>query len=414
MFQLNDIKMMPDEGGVSGAATSVGKDLAELNDESQPETEETEETEEIEEEEPTVEAEEPEEEEEEPVAELHPFERPSLKTINEAYPDFFKKFPSMRDMYFREAEYSKLFPTVDDAKEANDNNTAYQNIREDIFNGTGEKFLNAIKTQNPKSLEKFSRGILGTLVKVDQNSFWAAANPLIEDISRSMFKKGTAEGNENLANSAKYLAHYFFGDADIAEGKKTTVPREEPESDVSKERKEWEDSKQSEFRGGIEKDLRGQLVDLITGTDGKTGRSKIDPDDILSPFIRNTIIEKVIQDIGSTLAADKSHLTYMDSLWSRARTNGRTDNDKARIISAYLARARSLAPSLRSKYVSEALGKKVRGENQKRVKMASVDERTPANGRTSGGGNRNYNPKSIDYRKTSDYDILNDDIKYKN
>ena len=155
-------------------------------------------------------------------------------------------------------------------------------------------------------------------------------------------------------------------------------------------------------------------MDIITGTDSKTGKNKIDPDEVLSPFIRNTIIERVIADIGSTLQADKNHLTYMDSLWSRARQNGRTDNDKARIIAAYLARARSLAPSLRSKYVSEAMGRKVRDVNQKRVKVSSVQDRIPANGRVAVGGNKGYNPKSIDYRKTSDYDILNDDIKYRN
>lgn len=416
MFTLNDVKRMPD--GVDGSTTSTSKDLAELSDESsvvtEEETEDETESEESEEEsEGTTDEEEEETETPEP-PELHPFDRPSLKTIDESFPGFFKKFPAMRDMYFREAEYSKLFPTIDDAKEANENNMAYNNIREDIFSGTGEKFLNAVKTQSPQSLQKFAGSILGTLVKVDQDSFWRAANPLIEDVARSMFKKGTAENNESLANAAKYLAHYFFGNADIAEGKATTAVAEKPESDVSKERKEWDDQRQFEFRTGIEKDLRGQLTDLITGSDPKTGKSRIDPDDILSPFIRNTIIDKVISDIGATLQADRSHISYMDSLWSRAKQNGRTDADKARIISAYLARARQLAPSLRSKYVSEALGKRVKDVNQKRAKIAAVDGKLPNNGRVSSSGSKSYNPKSIDYRKTSDYDILNDDIKYKN
>lgn len=418
MFQLNDIKMMAAEDGVAGSTTSTDKDVADLEtDDSlgQIGPEEAAEEEESEEEPLYEEDAEPEEEQPEEVSELHPFDRPSLKSINEAYPDFFKKFPAMRDMYFREAEYSKLFPTIDDAKEAQDNNSAFQNLREDIFSGTGEKFFNAVKTQSPQTLTRFAGSLLGTLVKVDQQAFWAAANPLIEDIARSMFNKGIQDGNESLSNSAKYLAHYFFGNADIAEGKTTTVPKPAEESDVSKERREWENAKQSEFRGTIETDLRKQLNDIIIGTDPKTGKTKLDPDEVLTPFIRNTIIERVIADIGSTLQADSAHIKYMDSLWARARVNGRTDTDKSRIISAYLARARSLAPSLRSKYVSEALGKRIRGETQKRAKLASVDERTPANGRAgSSSGNRGYNPKSIDYRKTSDYDILNDDITYKN
>ena len=106
MFQLKDRLMMATDG-VDGSSTSTTQDLAELNDETtdqanDPEIEfEPEESDEGDEEE--SELTEPEEEEAEPVAELHPFERPSLKMIQEQYPDFFKKFPSMRDMYFREA-----------------------------------------------------------------------------------------------------------------------------------------------------------------------------------------------------------------------------------------------------------------------------------------------------------------------
>ena len=412
MFQLKDRLYMA-EDGVSGSTTSTTKDLEELNDETQvaePEEEQLDVEYEPEEEEESETEEEPEPE----PSDTHPFDRPSLKSIQEAYPDFFKKFPAMRDMYFREAEYAKLFPTIDDAKEAQENNSAFVNLREDVFNGTGEKFLEAVKTQSPQSLQRFAGRILGTLVKVDQDSFWRAANPLVEDIAHSMYKRGMSEGNENMANAAKYLAYHFFGNADIAEGKQTSIPKEPQETDVVKERRAWDDERQAEFRGVIERDIRKDLNDLIVGKDPKTGKEKLDPDELLSPFIRNTIIEKVIADIGSTLQADKGHIAYMDSLWGRAKTNGRTDADKIRIITAYLTRARALAPSLRSKYVSEALGKKIRGENQKRVKMASVDERVPNNGRVSGSGAKSYNPKPIDYRKTSDYDILNDDIKYKN
>jgi hypothetical protein len=123
----------------------------------------------------------------------------------------------------------------------------------------------------------------------------------------------------------------------------------------------------------------------------------------------------VITDIGNTLGADPSHMRYMESLWSRARSNGRTEADKDRIIAAYMSRARSLAPQLRSKYVSEALGKRVRAAGDKVRRVESIPPRMANNGRESrNGGSQSYNPKSIDYRKTSDYDILNDDIKYKN
>ena len=408
MFEHEILRMATD--GVDGSSTTTSADLAELNDETT--VEEAPEEVEYEEEEPEESEPEAEEPEQEQFAD-HPFERPSLRTINEAYPDFFKKFPAMRDMYFREAEYSKIFPTVEDAKEANENNSAFQNIRQDLFTGDGSRLLNAVKNQDPKALQRFAGSFLTTLLKVDNDSFWRAANPLVEDIARGMMQKGMYEQNESLQNAARYLSHYFFGNIEVAEGKKTTLQQEQPQSDVSKERETWENQKQMEFRGTIERDLRGQLNDAILGADPRTGRSKLDPNDVLSPFIRQTIIERVIADIGSTLQSDSNHIRYMDSLWDRARTNGRTDNDKDKIIQAYMSRARALAPQLRSKYVSEALGRRVRQASDKIRVSESIPGRTPNVGRTSRNGSANVNPKSIDYRKTSDYDILNDDIKYK-
>ena len=405
------------------STTSVGDDIRELSEgeEETPvvlpveEEEEEEEEEVIEEEEGEVEEEEG-EEEEEPSPELtHPFDRPSLKVVEEAFPGLLKKFPSLRDMYFREAEYSKLFPTVDDAKEANENNTAFLSMREDIFQGNGSKLFSSIKEVNEKDLEKFSTTVLPTLFQVHPKAFWNAANPLVEDIARNMFAKGVKEGNESLQNAARHLSDYYFGNVEIAEGKKTSIVKIEDNNEVIKEREKFDNERGNAFRGGIETDIRSQLVSMIEGKDPKTEKSRLDPDSVFSPFIKNTIIDKIIEEMGTQLTSDKDHIRFMDSLWGKAKRNGRTDADKARIISAYLARAKSLIPSLRSKYVSEALGQRVRiSSGKKKIIETSTSRRDGGTlGRGSNGKPKDYNPKTINYSKTSDADILNDDITYK-
>ena len=402
------------------ATTSLGADLAELSAEEPEEETPVEETP-SEGADETVEAPDEEESEEEPsedkepepVETFHPFTRPSIKQINEAYPDLFKKFPSLREMYFREAEYSKVFPTVDDAKEAFENSESYNTIRSDVFEGNGVKFLTAIKEVDDKSLNRFSGTLLGTLYKVSPESFWRAANPLIEDVARNMYAKGVKEGNENLQNSAKWLSDYFFGNTEIAEGKKTSAVKDES-PEVNEERKKFDDERHTIFRSGIETDVRSQLVNLINATDAKSGKSRLDPDGIFSKFIKDTVIDRVITELGTQLSADKDHIKFMDSLWEKARRNGRTDADKARIISAYLARAKSLIPTLRSRYVSEAMGHNERRSN----KAKEITDRTGArkdisSGRASNGKEKNYDPRSINYSKSSDLDILNDNITYK-
>lgn len=403
---------------VEDSTTSIGQDVADLESEDEIETDhEPEETETETEIEAEEEQEEQEDEQEPEAIEVttYPFERPSIKQLNEAYPDLFKKFPSLRDMYFRETEYSKLFPTIDEAKEANENNVAFTEIREDVFTGDGSKLFSAIKEVNEKNLDRFASGVLTSLYKVSPNSFWRASNPLVEDIARNMYNKGVKEGNESLQNAARYLSDYFFGSVDIAEGKKTTIVKDQEDPELKKQRDEFDNSQHTAFRNSVESDIKIQLLQLIDTKDLKSGKSRLDPDGIFSSFIRSTVIDHIINELGSQLTIDKDHINYMNSLWSRAKRNGRTDKDKSSIISAYLARAKSLIPSIRSKYVSEALGQKMRTSSHQKERVSSLESRRDSGslGRSSNANNKGYNPKHIDYDKTSDEDILNDDIKYK-
>lgn len=347
---------------------------------------------------------------------FHPFARPSIKEINEAYPDLFKKFPSLRDMYFREAEYSKVFPTIEDAKDSQEKATYYDDIRSDVFEGNGSKLFNGIKEADPKALDRFSQTVLATLFQVNPSSFWRAANPLIEDVARNMFQKGVKEGNESLQNAARHLSDFFFGNVEIAEGKRTSVVAEKGEdSSVKQERDAWDQERYQEFRGKIENETRNELVKLISEVHPKTGKSRLDPDSNFSKFIRDSITEKILSELGSQLTADKDHIRFMDSLWDKAKKNGRTDSDKARIISAYLARAKSMIPTLRAKYVSEARGDGARrAEKVKDVTEKAISRVSSNSGRPSNGRRESYNPRDINYRKTSDDDILNDRITYKN
>jgi hypothetical protein len=421
-FGLKDILMDVAED----STTSIGADIAELSEEAPditeidkgtaPVIEDEEVTETIEEEEkqqPEV----TEEEEEVPeVKDLHPFERPTIKDINKEFPELFKKFPSLKDMYFREAEYSKLFPTVEDAKEAMENNEAFTNIHNDVFSGDGAVFFSAIKEADEKGLVKFAGNVLPSLFKTSPEAFWRAANPLVQDVARNMFNKGVKDKNEDLQNAARYLSEYFFGDVEVAEGKKSSFKQEAPpDNSVKEERENFENQRNTEFRSIVSVSTKASLINQIDSKDPNTGKSRLDPDGVLSNFIKQTIIDRIINDIGTELTADKDHTRFMDSLWEKSRRNGRTDEDKARISSAYLARAKSLIPSLRSKYVTEALGGKQRASVQRKDKVEEVGSRKDAgaSGKASNGHVKGYNPKSINYNKTSDEDILNDNITYK-
>ena len=99
------------------------------------------------------------------------------------------------------------------------------------------------------------------------------------------------------------------------------------------------------------------------------------------------------------MTADRQHMAYVNSLWAKAKRNGYKAEDKAKITSAFLARAKSLLPSVRVKLVSEALGltRSTTKKVQKRVEPSN-------SGRPAGSRN---GLKQVDYKTMTDLDILN-------
>jgi len=59
-----------------------------------------------------------------------------LKKVKEKYPDFAKtnEFRELRNAYHRETEYTNIFPTIDDAREAAENNETFQKLNHALVN----------------------------------------------------------------------------------------------------------------------------------------------------------------------------------------------------------------------------------------------------------------------------------------
>jgi hypothetical protein len=341
-------------------------------------------------------------------------QRPPVADIKKAYPDIFKKFPSLEHMYFREKEFSELFPTVDDAREASESAEAFSSIRNSVLSGNNEPLIEAIKDTGTKELNKFASNFLPQLFKVDRDAHWTATAPILQSAVRGLFSKGVKEKDENLQHSARYMAEYLFGEdgAEVAEGKKSIVsaPTTSEESeDVKAVRLERQALKTERFDSFVQDtstDLVSQITSIVIGKDAE-GKTKLDPDELMSPLIRKYVMKEIREELDRQLAADPDHIRLMKSLWKKAEDSGYSKDSKTKILSAYLARAKSLVPAIRAKAVSEATGTKLRTQPPLRREPGS-------SGRSSRGGSRGpIDPKQVDYRKTSDMDLLNDNITYK-
>ena len=373
-----------------------------LPKEEPPEPEEEEE----EEEKPEKEEEEkpPEGEEELPTS---PYDRPSIKDLTAKYPDLFKNFPQMKDVIFREREFTNLFPTVDEAKEAAENATAFVTFREDVFEGDGSKFLSAIKEADDANFRKFATNVLPSIYKLSQEAYYTATAPVMQNLVRYIYSEGERTRDDNLKNTALVLSDLLFRDKDgeIATGKKSIIP-EKPES---KENKEVEDIKKEREKLNFERYVQPTLDKGFEGLNKEIDNDKLDPDKELTPWMKQVLVERIANGVTEVLKADADYMRYIDTLWVRYRQNGYKLEDQQKIVSAYLARVKKAVPSVRSKLVSEALGRASATAREKQEKVERVRQRREpdTSGRAGGGGsNKTYDPKSIDWGRTSDADLL--------
>lgn len=352
-----------------------------------------------------VEEEKEEAEEEEEPKEFLPHERPTMAQIREKFPDLFKTFPTLKAAIAREKQFSEIFHTPAEASETASLADEYSALRDDVVAGTGEKLLPALKESD--SLGKFSKNFLPNLYKTDKDLHWQTIAPVLEDFVRAAYSNGTRNHNDNLKNAALVISEALLGDLEIAEGKKSLVQREAPkDAKVDEEKQKYENTRYNDFNIDVHEALYESLKSEISNGLKVEG---------LTDFMKNSITQAIINQISDAVKADKTFTAYKDKLWKEAKSNGYRREDKSRIINASLARAKSLIPSLRRKLISEALGSSPSEGQKRQEKVEQIKSRREpgSQGRPNSPSTRMPSAKRIDWRKTSDFDVLNDNIKLK-
>jgi hypothetical protein len=224
--------------------------------------------------------------------------------------------------------------------------------------------------------------------------------------------EGESAGNDNLKNSALFVSKYLFGDYRAAQGKmgagevgKVEEPKGEKASpsDLDKQRQEYYLERIRTLRSEVEETTISSMKEKIS--------ENIDPDEVLTPYVRDSIIRDTLKEIDRQLGKDERHVKYMGSLWRRALKAGLPAEWKSRLQTAYLARAESLIPAVRSKFLSDALGTTRKSSAHKESKgreNESRGEKLPPKVPSPEGSAR-----KIDYSKTSDLDIIEGREKFR-
>ena len=357
-------------------------------EEVQEEVQEEEEEEVQEEEEVEEEAEEePEEEEEEEEKLPSQYHRSSFKEIKEKYPTFFKDFPDMREVYFREREFTNLFPTVEDAQESLNQAQAFVSLEKELLSGSTKGLLDALESVNKSSVVKVAESFLPQIYQKSPDLYFQVINPILESFVRNVFEEGEKANNENYKAAAMYVAQFAWGHTNMQNlGQKKSQSTSNPEIEqerqkLAQEREQIANQKYQEVHGHVagrgQKLLLNEIVKLVP------------VDKFENKYVRDSMIRDIYSKMNEVLTEDPAHMRLMNSLWQKAAKEGFSPESRNRLVTTFLARAKRILPAVRKEIVSQLGGKKI-GNQPKPIGGKAAPKSSTSSSSNSGG-------KKVDY-----------------
>jgi hypothetical protein len=338
------------------------------------------------------------EEDEEPL-----LNRLSLKELTKKYPNIHKEFPDLREMYFREKQYTEVFPTIETAKEASAQLIALHSTVKKAVDGNAIGVLQDLANINQESVVKFVDNILPQLRQVSPDLLKRAVLPEIRQVAIAMVQQGQASGNENLIKAAQWVSQFLFNDPNLPELNfaQAQAPRD-PEKEQLQAALETERRKQAtSFIESVNQDsktfLRGRIAKEL-GSPADNG---------LPAYVYNKVIDDCIAAYESQVERDPQFNGIITAKWREILSRGSYDKiARTKILSAFLGRANAVIPLIARKKLAEAKGTNV------------IPMKKPATPETGKPKSKSVNanevrPEDIDYSKTTDQDLFEDRIYLK-
>jgi hypothetical protein len=391
----------PGEGGGSGDSSESNEDTFELLNVEEPvETlelpkkgadeegvEESEEEEKEEEVEPEDELKEIEEELEGPKEEdlelMTPVRR---REILAKYPKLFKDFPYLEKAYYREQQFTEVFPTINDAREAGEKARIMDTVEAEIRNGDIRTVLMAAKDESQDAFNRIADNYLPALRAVDQQAYYHVLGNVIKDTIITMVREGRALGEQGapLQAAANVLNQFVFGSQNFSaptQLSRNSNPQEQQyQQQQSQQRYQQVYSTFESVKGDLQTRADNVLMATIDGN--------IDPRGSMTDYVKSHAVKEAYDKLDDLLGKDRQFRGLLDRLWERAFQQGFDKDSTEKIKAAYLSKAKTLLPTVIKKARNDALkglGKRSDYEEESTPSRSPVNSSGKSTSPTSSG-----------------------------
>lgn len=330
----------------------------------------------------------------------------AIRSIKDGkYADLFKDIPELRAAYFQLPKYQEVFADPEMAKEARGKAEEYDVIERTLVNDTNPEFLLKTLGQNqPKALVKLMKAFPSTLQKLDhEEAYRALANPIIEDLLYHAEQYGSRVKDKNLYLAARHIANFIWANGgeipDITKREVAKAPSE-AEQQLEKERHQFRQERLNTALTAIGTECASSVTGILSSKLGG-----------LTPFEKKMLIKEARTELDETLKKDTALQNTLKTLWDKAANDGYSPASKDRIKNAWLSRAKAVAPGIRNRLRDEAIGSRTNGGDTTKQPQKKRSFVSKGGAPVKGSMRSVLDPHKIDWRKTSDEDILGDGSK---
>lgn len=281
------------------------------------------------------------------------FARVDYEDIKKEFPEFFKKFPSLKHAFFREQQFTEIYPSVEDAKAAQEAQNQLEDITEVVINGNAEQFLTDLKDENVEGYKRFSSNVLPALAKTDRDLYLDILSPELSRFIKNVYEHGKKENDANIQNAAKIVRKIIFGGAyeDIEKevqdpliSTRKTPNEEKLEKELAAENQRKYDTLHATVTttcyNELDKEIERGLADLKGEKEG----------------IKKLIAKDIRAQILDAMNKDGGYMNRMNAIWKKESRNNFSGTSLETFKATFLAKAKAILPGIRAKVRKETLG----------------------------------------------------------
>ena len=305
--------------------------------------------------------------------------RVSLGEIKEKYPNLFKDYPTLKHSFFREQEFTQIFPTVEDARKAAEAASAYEEIASAVSEGNAEFFLSELRKENPQGMETFARSFLPALKESSKELYFDTVGPIVKNYLHQVFAHGGNEKDDNIINAARVVHKVLFGGGydDVEKGEREDIRTNnngKRDTSIEDDKKRYFAQKYSTLYSGVSEMCYSELDRHIDK--GLEDLSKSNKG--VAKLIHNEVKQKVLAEMDK----DANYLGRINGLWKREQRSGFAGTLKESFRTVFMAKAKTLIPKIRSEVRREAMGKEpANGSNSREASRLTGGKATNSSGK---------------------------------